>query len=100
MDIEDLKKAVRGWLEKQGYPLEMRVAKIFSELGFGLRQGWFFQDPEEEKPREIDILAFLESYSGHPLMLEAIIECKWSEKPFVVFSYSNRLLSQISLDFL
>jgi hypothetical protein len=90
MNPDDLQKAVYGWLKEQGYPLEMKVSKVFSSLGFGIRQGWYFTDPEEKKPREIDILAFFNVYEGHPLTVQFIIECKWSRKPFVVFTYSNR----------
>ncbi|MBI5961841.1 MAG: hypothetical protein HY863_00060 [Chloroflexi bacterium] len=90
MSTDDLQKAVHGWLKEQGFPLEMKVANVLSTLGFGIRQGWYFTDPEEGKPREIDILAFCNINTGHPLMLQFIIECKWSKKPFVVFSYSDR----------
>src|SRR5512138_1362334 len=90
LNTDDLQKAVEGWLKEQGFPLEMKVANVFSSLGFGIRQGWYFTDPEEGKPREIDILAFCSINTGYPLMLQFIIECKWSRKPFVVFSYSGR----------
>jgi len=90
MTQDDLQKAVYGWLKEQGYPLEMRVANVFSGLGFGIRQGWYFTDPDEGKPREIDILAFFNVYTGHPVTLQFIIECKWSKKPFVVFTYPDR----------
>jgi len=90
MATDDLQKAIYGWLKEQGYPLEMKVANIFSSLGFGIRQGWYFTDPEEGKPREIDILAFFNVNTGYPLMLQFIVECKWSKKPFVVFTYTDR----------
>ena len=83
-------KAVKAWLEKQGYPLEMEVAHTFIASGLGVRQGWYFEDPEDGTPREIDILAHVEMETGHPTMLQAVIECKWSQSPFVVFSYPDR----------
>lgn len=90
--IENLRKAVYEWLKKEGYPLEMKVAKELSSLGLGIRQGWYFTDPEEGKPREIDILAFFNVATGHPLMVQLVIECKRSRKPFVIFSYPDRTL--------
>jgi hypothetical protein len=93
-DVENLKKAIMGWLRTKGYPLEMNVAKVFRLLGFGLRQGWYFNDPEENKPREIDLLAHLESNSGHPIMLQVVTECKRSEYPFLVFQYPFQNLNK------
>lgn len=88
--LDDLTKSVEGWLEKQGYPLEMDVARVFAEHGFGVRQGWYFNDPEEDKPREIDIIAHVKSISGHPLVLQFVTECKWSRQPFIVFTYPSQ----------
>jgi hypothetical protein len=72
----------------------MDVAKTFRLFGFGLRQGWYFNDPEENKPREIDLLAHLESNSGHPIMLQVITECKRSEYPFLVFQYPFQAINK------
>ena len=90
MTPDDLQKAVDGWLKDKGFPLEMKVANLFSRAGFGIRQGWYFNDPEENKPMEIDVLAYQNIFSGHPLIVQFIIECKWARKPFVAFSYQNR----------
>jgi hypothetical protein len=89
-DDEGFVEATKAWLQSKGFPLEMEVASAFHESGFGVRQGWYFQDPEENKPREIDVLAHLNSDAGHPAMLQVIVECKRVEFPFLVFSYSDR----------
>src|SRR5678816_352941 len=55
----DVVKGVRGWLEKQGYPLEMRTASRFDARGFGVEQSFYYvrgTDP----PREIDMYASMQ----------------------------------------
>lgn len=79
--------ATKEWLRREGFPLEMKVAKSFQESGFGVRQGWHFRDPDEDKSREIDVLASLESNTAHPYLIQAIVECKYIQYPFLVFSY-------------
>jgi len=56
-DESDVVKGVRGWLEKQGFPLEMRVASAFESKGFAVEQSHYYvvgSDP----PREMDVLAW------------------------------------------
>lgn len=56
---------VKEWLEKQGYPLEMRVAAAFSEAGFDVRQSTYYIDPETSKAREIDVEAVSVTIIGY-----------------------------------
>src|SRR5262245_59729586 len=53
----DLIKGVRGWLEKQGYPLEMRVAAQFEKTDFHVLQSSYYVLPGEQ-PRELDVEAW------------------------------------------
>lgn len=87
----DLKANVQSWLETQGYPLEMKVARAFREIGAGAGQSIYYIDPEESKPREIDIVASW--YKMHELEESAelqvffFISCKSQQKePWVIFS--------------
>ncbi len=89
--VENLEKAIRGWLSKQGYPLEMRTARSFINSGFGVRQGWQYDDPETGKPREQDVLVTHQIVEQNILVFQVIIECKKSPYPFVAFTYGPRL---------
>jgi hypothetical protein len=99
---------VQAWLADQGYPLEMRCARVFHEAGAELVQGEFYPSPEG-KSREIDIGAQF-GVSWHVLDrpeggapqatymlfdLFVVVECKSgpkSQKPWVVFSSTrNRM---------
>src|SRR6476469_3471123 len=69
--------AVRTWLDKQGFPLEMRTASAFRAAGFDVRQSSYYVDAETGKAREIDVIA----YDPDPLMLGLtrivfVLECK------------------------
>lgn len=79
-------EAVKNWLDKSGFPLEMRVAKKLVEAKFGFRQGMYIDDPTESVSREIDIHAW-KVIGSYPLRINFIIECKQSSKPFLLFKY-------------
>lgn len=56
-DESDLIKGVRGWLDKQGYPLEMRVAAQFEKTDFHVLQSSYYVLPGQQ-PRELDVEAW------------------------------------------
>lgn len=76
------------WLETQGYPLEMEVAKAFRASGFRVEQGAYYEDPDTKKSREIDIVASqTRLYEELHVWLTCFVECKLShEKPWVLFT--------------
>lgn len=74
---------VREWLEKEGFPLEMRAARAFRQAGFEIRQSDLFTDPEDQKSREIDVVATIRSEIGFT-EVDYFIECKSSKHPWVV----------------
>ena len=87
----DLGLKLTKWLEKQGYPLEMLVAQSFKQRGAIVRQSDYYIDHEEDKPREIDVLAkWYTAYEMNGLVeLEIFycIECKSQQKnPWIIFS--------------
>lgn len=65
-----------AWLEKQGYPLEMRVAaQLRAQTQFHIRQGWYYTDPESMQSREIDIVATADEVMGYSTV-QFLIDCK------------------------
>lgn len=92
----DLKDKVRGWLLEQGYPLEMRVAKILQDADFWVTQSTYYTDPETGKAREVDVVADVSGeWVDYFMFTFAIaIECKKSSKrPWVVFSATPKYFS-------
>src|SRR5688572_29025754 len=57
VEESDLIKGVRGWLDKQGYPLEMRVAAQFEKTDFHVLQSSYYVLPGQQ-PRELDVEAW------------------------------------------
>jgi len=92
---EDLKKALAGWLSHEGYPLEMLTARTFLRSGFGVRQGWHYDDPETGKHREQDVLATQQIHQGNILVFQVIVECKRSIRPFVAFTYGPQFSKRL-----
>ena len=90
-ELDDHIKGIRGWLEKQGYPLEMSVARSLFLSGLGIVQGSNYEDPDTNQAREIDILSRSYAYNVHALLLQGIIECKYSSQPLVAFTYGGDL---------
>lgn len=92
MDKEFEKKII-NWLDKSGFPLEMRVAKIFQRYGFNCTQSDFYKDPETNEFREIDIIAGKAIHSSNyniMVTVKFIIECKHSDgKPWLIFISEN-----------
>ncbi len=81
---------IKKWINKNGYPLELKVAKTFAKAGFNVAQSISFEDPVSGKSRETDIIAHItKSINDVWINLTFVIECKLStEKPWVGF-YNN-----------
>ncbi|MCO8307005.1 hypothetical protein [Streptomyces sp. RKCA744] len=83
---------VKSWLSDQGYPLEMRAARIMREARIPVVQSDFYLDPEGASYREIDLTARIRLQPTRhdlpvPSFLCPVIECKSSPgKPWVLFS--------------
>lgn len=75
-------REVKKFLLKTGFPFEMSVAKIFRESGYEVEINPFFLDLEEDKMREIDIIAKKE-ISG--INATFIVECKQSGRDAWIF---------------
>lgn len=81
--MEDLETKVLGWLRKQGYPLELRVAEECERHGFEVVPGLVFEDPELGKQREIDVFCLGGDFYG-ALRIALTIECKSGDKPWLL----------------
>ncbi|MBP1205241.1 hypothetical protein JOD97_003283 [Duganella sp. 1411] len=91
---DGVEASIKKWLKETGFPLEMQAAHVFNELGYDVRQSYVVKDIQEDKPREIDILA------KYPFELDlgitkifCILECKSSKHPWLVFDGENTLSS-------
>lgn len=91
---EPANKRVRDWLLSQGYPLEMRTAKVFQDADYRVIQSEYYSDPESDTTREIDVYAFSQEEVGQGLIrVSWVVECKSTTgKPWVLFT-SNRKFS-------
>lgn len=93
-----LDKKVFDWLNKTGFPLEMRVAR---DMRAGLPD-WYidsnlvYDDPETGNLRECDLAASLGvdffAEKGVSIRVELIVECKATQAPWVILreSFGNR----------
>jgi hypothetical protein len=84
---DDLRQKVRGWLDREGYPFELRVGQQLRRAGFfSVQYGRYFRDPETEKWRDIDLVAAGLSESDFPdsggqarpphVGVRLVVECK------------------------
>jgi hypothetical protein len=85
MTEPNLVQKILEWLNTQGFATEMRVAKHLSSLRFDILKSSYYDDPETGISREIDVIGRLTDSIGL-LSVYAVIECKKSSKPWVVFS--------------
>jgi hypothetical protein len=88
---DNLPRKIREWLDKQGYPLEMRVARALSSLQDDDRflssivQSSIYSDPDTENSREIDVEVHSTDIFGG-FEFKVFCECKKSSRPWVVFT--------------
>ncbi|GAA2749452.1 hypothetical protein [Amnibacterium kyonggiense] len=81
---EELLKALRraGWL------LEQETATALDAAGFQVTQSWAYQDPDEGKSRELDVVGYKELFRDADANLrvsaQVIIECKESDMPYAL----------------
>lgn len=86
------------WLDKQGYPLEMKVAKLFIEKGFAVRHSPYYLDQDTETRREIDLIASVVlGKDDKATKFSIVIECKNNnDKPWVSFCSKRHSLHPIA----
>lgn len=91
-----MEEKVLGWLAKQGFPLEMRLAQKLFERKFRVTQSDYYSDLETGTAREIDLIGRLYEYyepSGKPGIAEVelfcAVECKSAGSPWIVFKQTK-----------
>lgn len=94
--MTDLSSRIQDWLAKTGYPLEMQTAATFRVAGYEVRQATIFADPSSQKSRDIDVHAFKSNDYGD-MSVSVVVECKKSDKPWVVLSSKDTLSGYNSL---
>lgn len=79
---------IQKWLAKNGYPLEMQVAKEFKNAGFDIEQSEYYQDRETDTFRELDIIASTSRQSDRAhYSVRTLIECKFCKSnPWLLFT--------------
>jgi len=88
------------WLEKQGYPLEMYTSLKFKENKFRVSQSVYYYDHELNKNREIDIIAYRGKFVDNKFaFIEYVIECKSSEKPWLLFCSKRETSYDSAIEF-
>jgi hypothetical protein len=97
---DELPNKIETWLETQGYNLEMYSSRIFRDNGFTVAQSVYYLDPDDTKPREIDLVCYytktIEDVSFH---LTFVIECKKSnDKPWLVFKSKRNFKKYLKYD--
>jgi len=92
-DDKDIISKVEKWINEEGYPLEMKVANAFRANGFEVLQSYYYQDPENNTLREIDMVAIAPEFTGIT-NIRFVVECKSSKKkPWVLFSSEHTLVN-------
>lgn len=89
---------IKKWINKNGYPLELKVAKTFKNAGFVIAQSILFKDSETEKYRETDIIAHItKGVKNVWFNITFVIECKkTTDKPWIVFKNNSERNHQIN----
>ena len=92
-----LEEKIKDWLFKGGLPFEMEVANLFLNAGFMVAQSIYYKDPESNKFRETDIIAFKSILVDNIWVnLTFVIECKSSQdKPWILLS-NERISNTVS----
>jgi hypothetical protein len=90
-----VEKKIREWLQSQGYPLEMKVARLFHSHGFRIVQSEFYKDAETGTQRETDVTARIDcECNGVYTRIQFVIECKSTpNKPWVLFTGGGAALA-------
>lgn len=90
-ESRSLESGILDWFQKQGYSLEMRVARVFRDAGFSVSQFESYVDPESGTAREIDVVASVSREVAGILASAALLmECKHCPRPWVMLTSPKR----------
>jgi hypothetical protein len=79
-ESQSLQEFVIG-IQKTGYPLEAKTVQILQRRGWTVISNKYYVDNDEEKPREVDVIAYKAdtAHADFDLYTALIISCKKSE---------------------
>jgi len=80
---------ISSWFNKTGYPLEILSAGKLIKNQYRVINSYLYDDPEKNISRELDLYANKSWYDKNDdvsFELSLLVECKKSEKPFVLIS--------------
>jgi len=88
---DNIESRIINEINKSGFPLELRVTELLRSRGYSTDQSVYFVDNDEGKGREFDIYSRKISFQKKKKQnwfAENIftIECKKSDKPWVIFT--------------
>lgn len=92
----DLTAQVLSWMSKRGYPLEMKVThELRKHRPDLLQQSYYYEDAFTEELREADVVtswspSTANGDNNRRVTFTAVIECKASGAPWVVFTQRSR----------
>lgn len=98
----ELQNKLRDWINTQGYPMEMRVARIAERCGLRVSQGFHYYDVESQTHREIDVMASRHVDLELPaarLTVRVVLEVKASvvnPKPWIVLASEHSHMNPIA----
>lgn len=94
MMSNNLENKILSWIEKEGYPLELRATQILRSIGFEVGQSIFYLDSDKSETREIDIVAHkYYRLKNKWITFAFVIECKSSkDKPWIAFTSKEERL--------
>jgi hypothetical protein len=84
----DAKKNILDYLNKEGFPFEMKVSQTFQKEGFSVNSSVYLEDVTTHKSREIDVIAYKGTLINKHIIFDIkfIIECKYSiQSPWIMF---------------
>lgn len=90
-----VEQKITNWLETQGYPLEMHVAKAFQSVQARVIQSEYYVDGLSAETREIDVVAsWQDEFDDILVRVQLVIECKSSkDKPWILFESEKTRLA-------
>ena len=88
-------------IKNSGYLFEQEVGSIFEKGGFNIKTNVAFKDEDEDKSREIDVMAFRRQYYNEEkkisVTIRVLCECKNNMHPFI-FICRNKSISDASYE--
>lgn len=94
-----MEKKLFEWFNKTGYPFELWTEALFSRHGFRVENAHLYQDEEDQRHRELDLVATIGWTSKKHMMdfvLNLLVECKKSDKPFIILRSTKARKHEVS----